>query len=86
MADVLVDWIFLRADAPKTTGGDCRFYILMLGLDLTNFAFLSVRGAVFAGWAHSLLFGAEFGALRAQLPAKMLEEGMGKRLAIEEKV
>lgn len=58
----------------------------MLGFDLTNFAFLFVRGAVFAGWAHSLLFGAEFGALRAQLPAKMLEEGMGKRLATEEQV
>lgn len=48
----------------------------MAGLFLTNFASPSVRGAVFAGWAHSLLFGAEFGPLRAQLPAKMLEEGM----------
>lgn len=37
-------------------------------------AFRRRFGAVFAGWAHSLLFGAEFGALRAQLPAKMLEE------------
>ena len=32
-----------------------------------------VRGAPFAGWAHSLLFGAEFGALRAQLPTQMLK-------------
>eukprot|EP00435_Cladocopium_sp_Y103_P046603 s336_g13.t1 len=37
-------------------------------------AFRRRFGAVFAGWAHSLLFGAEFGALRAKLPAKVLEE------------
>lgn len=31
-------------------------------------------GAIYAGWAHSLLFGAEFGTLKAQLPAKLLED------------
>ncbi|CAK9002169.1 unnamed protein product, partial [Durusdinium trenchii] len=37
-------------------------------------AFRHRFGAPFAGWAHSLLFGAEFGALRAQLPTQMLKE------------
>lgn len=50
-----------------------------LSLDSKEFVFPKsppqlFPGAIYAGWAHSLLFGAEFGTLKAQLPAKLLED------------
>eukprot|EP00438_Fugacium_kawagutii_P020888 Skav211779 [mRNA] locus=scaffold305:104721:105968:+ [translate_table: standard] len=37
-------------------------------------AFRRRFGAIFSGWAHSLLFGAEFGELRTRLPVQVLED------------